>query len=203
MANDIMLDHIGIFRELDKNERIEFESRTIMPTVFMKEAEIKKVLGKERKEFPISFTATNIYVTNKKLYFLILYQMGAKELTGEEKKSALSGIAGTWFEIPITAINSVDNRMIKLNNLNTETDMKMLVTWGLLKEEELNNASCVEIVYNEEDAMGRAKDYMEANLGVNNFMGRIFNKVEKVSDKLFIIGKEATPIIPSLKRQLK
>jgi hypothetical protein len=95
MARDIMGDHIGIFRELDKNESIEFESKTIMPTVFMKEAEIKKVLGKERREFPISFTATNIYVTNKKLYFLILYQMGAKELTGEEKKSALSGIAGT------------------------------------------------------------------------------------------------------------
>jgi hypothetical protein len=44
---------------IDKNESIEFESKTIMPTVFMKEAEIKKVLGKERREFPISFTATN------------------------------------------------------------------------------------------------------------------------------------------------
>ena len=93
--------------------------------------------------------------------------------------------------------------MIELNKLNTETDTETLVAWGLLKEEELKNASCVEIVYNEEDATGRAKDYMEANLGVNNFMGRIFNKVEKVSDKLFIIGNEATPIIPSLKRQLK
>ncbi len=197
-----MGDHIGIFRELDKNERIEFESKTILPIVFMKEAEIKKVLGKERKEFPISFAATNVYVTNKTLYFLILYQMDAKELS-DEKKSALSGIAGTWFDIPLTAINSVENRKVALNMLDTETNMKTLVEWGLLDAEELSDASCVEIVYIEEDAAGRAKDYMEASLGVNNFLGRMFNKVEKVSDKLWIIGKESTPIVPYLKRQLK
>lgn len=42
---------IGLYKELDDDEKISFEDRTILPTVFIKEAETKNSSGVKQKKF--------------------------------------------------------------------------------------------------------------------------------------------------------
>lgn len=192
---------IGVFKELDENEKLIFESKVVTPTIFVKEAEVKKLIGRERREIPISFSATNLYLTNKRLSFLILYQLEARTIS-ESGAPKLSGVAGTWFEIPVSAISSADIRPVFLKSFEKEVDMKRLVEWGVIKKEMAERASAVELIYSEEDAVGRIKDYMQSLLKMG-FWGKIFKKIERVSDKLMIVGEEATTIVPSIKGLIK
>jgi len=188
---------IGVYKELEPDEKLIFESKVITPIVFIKEAEVKKIIGKERKEVPIAFAATNIYLTNKRLAFLILYQLEAKTLV-ESGGLRLSGVAGTWFDIPISAIIDTDIRPVFLKSLEKEVDMKRLIDWGIISSDMVERASATEIIYNEAEAVGRIRDYIQSLLRIG-FWGKLFKKIERVSDKLLIIGEEATSLVPSLK----
>jgi hypothetical protein len=126
--------------------------------VFIKEADIKKLICRERKEVPISYAMTMIYLTNKRLVFLILYQVETR-LLAERGAPSLSGVTGTWFEMPIFAITDVDIRPVLIRQ---DREMMRLVEWGIIPN--LERATAVELIYDEKMATGRIKDYMEPML---------------------------------------
>ena len=56
---------VGVYKILSKDEEIIFESKTMTPVIFVKEAYIKKVLGREeRREIPLSFMYTKSFLTS-------------------------------------------------------------------------------------------------------------------------------------------
>jgi hypothetical protein len=183
---------IGIYKELDDDEKLSFEGRTILPTVFIKEVEIKKLIGRETKEVPISYAMTKTYFTNKRLVFLILYQIETRLLT-EGGAPSLSGVTGSWFEMPLNAIIEVEVRPVFVRQ---DKEMMRLAEW--IPSLNVDRAPCVEIVYDEKMATGRIKDYMESMLGMG-FWTKLFKKIERVSDKLLLIGEETVSISPMLK----
>jgi len=183
---------VGLYKDLDVDEKISFEGKTILPTVFIKEAEIKKLIGRETKEVPISYAMTKTYLTNKRLLFLILYQIETRMLTDAGAPS-LSGVTGSWFEMPLNAIIEVEIRPVFVKR---ETEMMRLAEW--IPSLDVDKASGVEIVYDERLASGRIKDYMESMLGMG-FFSKLFKRIERVFDKLLLIGEETASIAPMLK----
>ncbi len=187
-----MTKRIGLFKELVEDEELIFESKLITPIVFLKEAEIKKLIGQERKEVPIAYAMANTYLTDKRLLFLILYQLEARDLV-ERGSPKLSGVAGSWFEMPISAISEVEIRPVFIRK---DRNMQRLAEW--IPSLAVDRASSVELIYDEKAAVGRAKDYMESMLKMG-FFTKIFKKVLRVYDKLLIIGEEIVSIAPTLK----
>ena len=183
---------IGLYKKLDRGEKIVFEGRTILPTVFIKEADIKKLIGRETKEVPISYAMTKTYLTDKRLVFLILYQIETRLLT-ERGAPSLSGVTGSWFEMPLKAIIEVEIRPVFVRK---NKEMMRLAGW--IPSLNVDRASGVEIIYDEKMASGRMKDYMQSMLGMG-FWGKLFKKIERVSDKLLLIGEETVSITPMLK----
>lgn len=72
--------YLGIFKELEPNEKIIYQGVTQTEVIFVKEAEIKKVVGRERKEVPISISSSFVYMTTQRLVFLKLFELSATEL---------------------------------------------------------------------------------------------------------------------------
>ena len=188
------MSNIGLFKELSFDETVLFKSNIATPVIFTKEAELKKMLGTERKEVPIAYSMSNLYLTNERLMFLILYQLEASSLA-DLKKPKFSGISGTWFEMPLSSVNSVDIRPLILKK---DKNIKKLKEWGLLRSED---EPCVELIYDEKVARGRSKDYMESMLKMG-FFSRTFKEVLSVTDKLFIVGREAVTIAPTINNLL-
>ena len=183
--------NIGLFKELREDEELLFQTNVVTPVVFVKEAEIKRpIVGTERKEIPIAYAAANMYLTNQRLLFLILYQLEAQALA-EKGAPRISGVTGTWFEMPISAITSVEVRPVMVRK---DENMRRLSEWGIMPSQD---TSCVELVYSEKDAVGRAKDYMQSMLRMGFFAKRL-KKVLRVSDKLFVIGREVVSIAPTI-----
>lgn len=182
---------IGLFKNLSDDEDLIFESKIVTPIVFVKEAIIKKLVGRERNEIPISYAMSNVYLTNNRLIFLILYQIEAKTIA-ENIPPRLSGVSGTWFEIPTSAILETEVRPLSLRR----DDMQRLSEW--IPTLDISRAPTVEVIYEEKMAIGRVKDYMESMLKMG-FFTKLFKKVERVYDKLFIIGEETVSVVPTLK----
>jgi len=186
----------GLYKELESDENIIFEGKTTCPTVFIKEAEIKKLIGRERKEVPISIAVSKVYLTNKRLLFLILFQLETKVLT-DKGAPRFSGITGSWFEMPISAIQEVD---IRPTFIKEDKEMMRLIEWGIVPS--LSDRSpALEMIYDERMAVGRLKDYMESMLKMG-FFTKLFKKIEKVFDKIIIIGEEITTVMPRLKNMI-
>lgn len=163
--------------------------------IFVKEATIKKIIGQERKEVPISISGSVIYLTNQRLAFLKLFELSATEL-GEEK-NLLAGAAGTFYEVPISAITSVDMRPIRLNS----NDEKRFVDFfggdaSMLKRPAL------EVIYDEKAASGRAKDYIESMLQ-RPLLSKIWGSVQAVYDKLFVLGEQSVALQPYLSGSIR
>ena len=184
------MSNIGLFKELSIDEVVLFESKITTPVIFTKEAELKKMFGTERKEVPIAYSMSNIYLTNERLMFLILYQLEASSLA-DEKQPKFSGISGTWFEMPVSSVNSVDIRPLILKK---DKNIKKLLEWGLLRSED---EPCVELIYDEKVVRGRSKDYLESMLKMGGF-SKMFKEVLSVKDKLFIVGRDAVTLAPTI-----
>lgn len=184
------MSYIGLFKEISIDEAVLFKSNITAPVIFTKEAELKKMFGTERKEVPIAYSMSNIYLTNERLLFLILYQLDASSLA-DEKHPKFSGISGTWFEMPISSVNSVDIRPLKLKK---DKNIKKLIEWGLLSSED---EPCVELIYDEKVVRGRSKDYVESMMKMGAF-SKMFKEVLSVKDKLFIVGREAATLALSI-----
>ena len=189
---------LGIYKVLSPNEELIFENKSLTPVVLVKEAFIKKVLKRtETREMPLSYSLAKTYLTNKRLIFLILYQLSSKYLGDEEASNDIAGVVGTWFEVPVSAIVDYHVRPLMLKENVWQKDMWILEQWGIADTSQ--RQSLMEIIYDEKQATGRSKDYVEAMMQRGMF-SKLFGKVEKISDKIFILGHESATLAPSLKQ---
>jgi len=186
---------IGIYKELEPNEKIIYQGSTQTEVIFVKEAEIKKMIGGERKEVPISLSKSFIYLTNQRLVFLKLFEISATEL-GEETNQ-LAGASGTFYEVPISAVTAVDMRTVQLNKHDVS---RFLDFFG--GDESMLHRPALEIVYDEKAATGRAKDYIESMLR-RGMLSKLWGRVQMVYDKIFVLGEQSVAIQPVLAERVR
>jgi len=184
--------YVGLYKELNENEHAIVENNVLTPTIFRKEIQVKKFIGHERKEIPVSCLMTNIYLTNKRLMFLIIREVEALVLR-KKGVPTLSGIEGSWYEIPVSAIKNVE----ALNKeLNKEKELKKLVPSLADKQ----TVSLVEITYEGRRTSGNLKEYMESMFDAEG-LARMFNfkDVVELANKVQIVGEQNIGIVPKLK----
>lgn len=190
-------DVIGLYKFLSPGEELIFENKSLTPVVLVKEAFIKKVLKRtERKEMPISFSKAKTFLTTKRLIFLIMYQKYSRAFDDQDDFATVSGVEGTWFEVPVSAIMDYEIRPLVLKENMWKGNVELVEE---LLNTEKGNQSLLEVIYDEKQAKGRSLDYVEAMMK----RGRIskwLGKVDQVSDKIFILGDDATTLAPSLKQ---
>ena len=183
---------IGLYRELKENEHTVIEDGVLAPTVFVKEVEFKKFLGKQRKELPVSCLMTNIYLTNKRLMFLVLHEVEAVVLR-KKGVPTLMGVEGSWYEIPITAITNVEAVQKEIRK-----DKEFRALMPNLSEKE--SIPLVEVSYESRKAAGSFKEYIESIFDPTGIQ-KIFDikNVVGVKDKIQIIGEQTVSVVPKLK----
>ncbi len=183
---------IGLYRELKENEHAVIEDGVLAPTVFVKEVEFKKFLGKQRKELPVSCLMTNIYLTNKRLMFLVLHEIEAVVLR-KKGVPTLMGVEGSWYEIPITAITNVEAVQKEIRK-----DKEFRALMPNLSEKE--SIPLVEVSYESRKAAGSFKEYIESIFDPTGIQ-KIFDikNVVGVKDKIQIIGEQTVSVVPKLK----
>jgi len=194
------VDLIGLFKKLKSTEELTFETKIVTPVIFLKEVESRRLGMHRRQEVPISLCQTNIYLTNERLLFLVLYQLEASTIADfkKSKVSRLSGVSGTWFEMPLSAIQQVEMRPLKLLK---GKEMEQFLESAFPDKDERNDflkPPAVELIYDEQAATGRVKDYMQSLLKMGLF-SRMITKLEKAYDKLLIVGEEIVSIMPALR----
>ncbi len=183
---------IGLYRELKENEHAVIEDGVLAPTVFVKEVEFKKFLGKQRKELPVSCLMTNVYLTNKRLMFLVLHEVEAVVLR-KKGVPTLMGVEGSWYEIPITAITNVEAVQKEIRK-----DKEFRALMSNLSEKE--SIPLVEVSYESRKAAGSFKEYIESIFDPTGIQ-KIFDikNVVGVKDKIQIIGEQTVSVVPKLK----
>ena len=183
---------IGLYKELKENEHAVIEDGVLAPTVFVKEVEFKKFLGKQRKELPVSCLMTNIYLTNKRLMFLVLHEVEAVVLR-KKGVPTLMGVEGSWYEIPITAITNVEAVQKEIRK-----DKEFRALMPNLSEKE--SIPLVEVSYESRKAAGSFKEYIESIFDPTGIQ-KIFDikNVVGVKDKIQIIGEQTVSVVPKLK----
>lgn len=182
-----MSKKVGVYKDLTSDEKLVFQSKGTTPTVFVKGVDVKKWSGLETKEIPVAYSLTNIYLTNKRLMFLIHSSIKAQVLR-EKKTPSRSSIVGTWFEMPISTIDLVDTIR---RDIRRDEDIKRLDP-SLSKR---NTVEAVQLIYNKRRTTGITKDLIDSM-----FDALKPEKVVKAYDKLYIIGKE---IYEGLLKQMK
>lgn len=195
---------IGLFKRLKPAEELTFETKIITPVLFLKEVESRRFRMHRRQEVPISLSQTNVYLTNERLIFLVLYQLRAMAIAEfkKQKVSLLSGISGTWFEMPLSAIQQVEMRPLKLLK-GKEIDQFFELSFpDKDQRNDFLKTPAVELIYDEQETIGRIKDYMQSLLKMGLF-SRTFTKLQKSYDKLIIVGEETVSIMPTLKQIMR
>jgi hypothetical protein len=181
---------IGIVKPLDSDEKVVTQSMIQTHVLFVKEAHIKKMLGQKIKEIPLSLSTSFFYLTNQRLIFLKLFEISASDLG--QGTNMLAGAAGTFYELPLSAITGVHMRPVKLNK-NDEARFLTFFQNDMTKFQR----PALEIIYDEKAATGRARDYMESMLQ-RGMLSKLWGKVEMVYDKIFVLGEQAVALQPLL-----
>ncbi len=177
----------GMFKKLDSDEDVVFQTKTTTPTIFVKGAQVKKWRGTETREVPIAYSMANLYLTNKRLMFLIHSEIEASAL--EEKKILrLSDVAGTWFEIPVPTIDNVE---IVHKDIRKDENIKRLIS-SLSKRK---TVELVQLIYNKQKTTGKMKERIDSIFKTTDV-----KKVVGAIDKIYTMGKE---VYPSLVKQIK
>jgi len=145
---------------------------------------------------PLSFLLAKTYLTTNRLLFLIMHQQYSQAIGGDDEPE-ISGVTGTWFEIPLSSISEYDIRPFNPKKYAKE-DLEKITE---CLQGRINNQSLLEIIYDEKDATGRYKDNIEGLMQRGKF-SKLLGKVERISDKIFIVGPDATTIAPSLKQYI-
>jgi hypothetical protein len=167
---------VGIYKKLSTNEKLIFQTKEGTPTIFVKNAQIKKWRGQETREVPILYSMTNVYLTNERLLFLIHSQIDA--LTFEKRKSiCFSNVSGTWFEIPITAITNIN-----VVNRDFEKDDNIIKIYSSFFQE--NSLELVQLIYNKRRTTGKIKEVVDLTFdSVDSY------KVISADDRIDMIDK--------------
>ncbi|MFB0514452.1 MAG: hypothetical protein ACETVQ_02635 [Candidatus Bathyarchaeia archaeon] len=191
-----MVRLVGLYKELGDNEHLVIEGKIIVPTVFVREAKVKKFMGHEKKGFPLSYLMSGVFLTNKRLMFLIFRELEALILQ-KKRIPSLAGIEGSWFEIPTSAIYNVEVVRKELKK-----DKEMRAAFPALSKHE--TVSTVEIFYNGQRASGKLKDYIESIFSRDG-MAKRFNlkNIEAIFDKVQLVGEQTVGIVPKLKEVSK
>jgi len=183
---------VGLYKELRENEHAIVENGILAPTVFVKEVEFKKFLGRQRKDFPVSCLLANVYLTNKRLMLLVLHEFEAVML---RKKGipALVGVEGSWYEIPVSAITSVEAFQ---KELRRDKEFRALIP-SLADQEAV---SVVEVSYRGQRTSGNLKEYIESIFDADG-IAKIFNvkNIVGVADKVQMVGEKTVGLVPKLK----
>ena len=193
-----MADVIGVYRALDPQESIVFETRSVVPLIFVKEAELTRLWWHPRKEAPLSYGMVNVFLSNKRLMCLILYQIMVSELSSS-KTPRFARVAGTWFELPLSAVRDVQTRPASLGKRSKQ--FKRLIQWGLVDKDKVASLPAVEVVYEKSEATSRVREYALATLGMN-FIGRSISRVDNVYDKFLLVGDEVISLVPYLRSRM-
>ena len=178
---------VGTFKELDAGESVVFQTKTTTPTIFAKGAQVRKWRGFETREVPIAYSMAKLYLTNKRLLFLIHSEIEARALE-EGKSLGLSNIAGIWFEIPILTIDDVN---IVHKDIRKDENIKRFVS-SLSKRD---TVELVRLIYNKRKTTGKMKELIDSA-----FKTIHLKKVVGANDKIYVMGKE---IYKNLVRQIK
>ncbi len=187
-----MVRLVGLYKELGDNEHLVIESKIIVPTVFVREAKVKKFMGHEKKGFPLSYLMSGVFLTNKRLMFLIFRELEALVL---QKKGipSLAGIEGSWFEIPTSAIYNVEVIRKEISK-----DKEMRGVFPVLSKQE--TVSAVEVFYNGQRASGKLKDYIESIFNKGGLAKRFnIKNIEAIFDKVQLFGEQTVGIVPKLR----
>lgn len=187
-----MVRHVGLYKELKENEHLAIENKIVVPTVFVRETKVKKFIGREKKSFPLFYFVSGIFLTNKRLMFLIFREMQAHVLQKRGIPS-LTGIEGSWFEIPTSAIFNVE---VVQKELRKEKEMRKI--FPALFDHEF--VSTVEISYNGQRASGKLKEYIESIFNRED-LAKHFNlkNIEAIFDKVQLVGEQTVGIVPKLR----
>lgn len=184
---------IGLYKILDNDDEIISEAHTLTPVMQIKEAYIKKALKRtERKDLPVSISQCKVFLTRKKLIFLILKQQFTGDFGGQETQA---GVVGTWFEIPTKSLIDYEIRPLDLHEYSKDVKSDLVYTL----DGNVTNQSCLEIIYDVRKAHGRSKDYVESMMKRGK-LSKLFGKVESVTDKILILGSDAVSLAPNLKQ---
>lgn len=191
-----MVRLVGLYKELGDNEHLVTEGKIIVPTVFVREAKVKKFMGHEKKGFPLSYLVSSVFLTNKRLMFLIFQELEALVLQ-KKRIPSLAGIEGSWFEIPTSAIYNVEVVRKELKK-----DKEMRAVFPALSKHK--TVSTVEIFYNGQRASGKLKDYIESIFSRDG-MAKRFNlkNIEAIFDKVQLVGEQTVGIVPKLREVSK
>ena len=187
-----MARFIGLFRELRDNEHTIVEDGILAPTLFIKEVEYKKFLGTQRREFPILCLMSNVYLTDKRLMLLVLHEIEAMVLK-KRGIPTLTGIEGSWYEIPLTAVESV---AVVRKEVKRDKEYRDILS-KLSAQESL---SLTEISYESEKASGSLKDYLNSIFDAEG-MTKIFDvkNITAMSDKIHVLSDRAISLVPKMK----
>ena len=187
-----MARFIGLFRELRDNEHTIVEDGILAPTLFIKEVEYKKFLGSQRREFPILCLMSNVYLTDKRLMLLVLHEVEAMVLK-KRGIPTLTGIEGSWYEIPLTAVKNV---AVIRKEIKRDKEYRDILS-KLSAQESL---SLTEISYESEKASGSLKDYLNSIFDAEGIT-KIFDvkNITAMSDKIHMISDQAISLVPKIK----
>lgn len=133
---------IGITKELDPDEKLVFSTHAT-ELISLKQSVFEKIRGWERIEQVDSMLRAIIYVTNKRLIFLKLFEVPGA--SSGQKKNLLVGSAGTFVEIPFDGISSVMQRKLRLSRDNT---FRFVTVFGG-DQNRVNDGQALEVAYNE------------------------------------------------------
>lgn len=178
---------VGMFKKLDAGESVVFQTKTTTPTIFAKGAHVRKWRGFETREIPIAYSMANLYLTNKRLLFLIHSEIEARALE-EGKSLGISDVAGTWFEIPILTIDDVN---IVHKDIRKDENIKRFIS-SLSKRD---TVELVRLIYDKQKTTGKMKELVGSA-----FKTAHLKKVVGANDEIYVMGKE---IYKDLVRQIK
>jgi len=186
---------VGLYRELSEGEEVVYESKYAVPTLFVKEVEVRKFMGVERKEHLLIYAISYVYLTNRRLMLLTLHQLESRELI-ERKAPRIATRSGAWLEIPISSIN-----LAELRSMDVKKDHNLVnfLGWTGFKDVVGDKVPAVELIYDDRYATGRVKDYVEMVSGMG-ILVKDQRKVEKTYDKVLLIGEEVVEdLLPAIK----
>ena len=135
---------------------------------------------------------SNVYLTNKRLMFLVLHEVEAMMLR-KRGVPILTGIEGSWYEIPLTAIRGV--AAIK-KEIKRDKNYKEMLS-NLFTHEHL---SLIEISYEGERASGGLRDYIKSIFDAEG-IAKIFNvkNIIAMSAKIHMLSDQAISLVPKIK----
>lgn len=178
---------VGMFKKLDAGENLVFQTKTTTPTIFVKSAHVRKWKGFESREVPIAYSMAKLYLTNKRLLFLIHSEIGARALE-QGKSLGLSDVAGTWFEIPILTIDDVN---IVHKDIRKDENIKRFIS-SLSKRD---TVELVQLIYDNRKTTGKIKELIDSA-----FKAIHLKKAVGANDEIYVIEKQ---IYKDLVRQIK